>query len=217
MTALIVIGAILLFLLFLLLTPASLEIHYARGAVNLKARYLFFRIDPLKKRSEKKKKEEPAKKEEAGPEKEEKPKKEKNLLKTGWELLKASRRGLSILRKHLVFSRVRVYLRVGGSDAHQTAVSYAKISEAVTAGLDVIALAFVLRKPTVVIAPDFLAGGIDADVTARVGIRPLFVIAAGASVFYRYLRLQHKPRVNRKRIVKVVKKNERAKRAASNQ
>jgi hypothetical protein len=213
MTALIIIASILAFFLLLLLAPVSVEVRYQRGEADVKAHYLFLSYDLLKKRPAKPKKEPPPK--EPEPEAGEKPKKKKeNPLPMIWKLLKASRWGLGLFRRHLVFSRVRIILRVGGEDAHQIALTYGKVSAAVTAALDVIGLAFVLRKPDVAIAPDFLAPGIDAEARLRVGIRPLFALMAGVSIFRQYLRLQTR---NKKRLNKGGKQHERAKSAASSQ
>lgn len=194
MKALVIIAAVLLFFLLLSLAPLSVSVALKDGRAAIYLRYLLFKINlspdkPAKKQAKKPGKksllerllEKRKKKEPQEGEQEKKPGKKKpaaELAKTGLELLKASKRGLNTLRKHLVFSHVEVYVRVGGEDAHKTAVRYAQIGLIVPAALDVIGRMFVLKEPKVGIAPDFAAPKTRYELAVRVGMRPYFATLA---------------------------------------
>lgn len=195
MTALIIIGAILA---LLLLSPVAVDISYRQGDSSLTLRYLVYRralsAEALTKKTAKEPAEEAVKqREEQG---EGKAKSAKDTAGMIWSLVKSSRKGLSILRRHLVFSRVQVYISVGCPDAHQTALRYGQTGAAVQTALDIVRMMFVLKKPKVAVAPDFTRGDTRSDIRLRIGIRPVFLLAAAASVFRQFLRIKQQDNKN---------------------
>lgn len=190
-----IVAGILLLLAVLLLSPAVLRVTYRDNAVLVNAKYLFFRLDfdPAAEHKTKPKKEKRKRKK-----KKEEEKDPKQTMAAVWDLVKSSRRGLNILRKHLVFSRLRVYICVGGEDAHQIALASSKLRLAVLAALDVLELLFVMEDPEVAILPNFTATANRYDLLVQVQMRPAFVIAAGFSILFRFLRLQLSEKGKRK-------------------
>lgn len=202
----IVLGTILLLLSLLLLAPVSAAVAVKDGETAVLVRYLFFRFDLSPGREAKKptskKAAKPPKKKKTEPEETE-PETQKRsageLARLGLDLLRGSKKGLTIFRKHLVFSRVQLYISVGGGDAHQTALRYSRVCMAVAAALDVVGLLFALRTPKVGIAPDFTRSSTRYDCSLRVGMRPLFAIAAALSVAARLLPILIRERGSRPR------------------
>lgn len=191
MTALIVIGTIILLLLIPLLSPAGLDVAYQGGNFKARAHYLFFTFDLLPgEQAEKATRKPKTKKEKKKKDEEEKPKSAKDTANTIWSLVKSAPKGLNILRRHLIFSRVKLYICVGGPDAHQIAVNQSKLRLAVLTALDIVGLLFVLKEPEAGILPDFTAQSNTYDLSLRVSIRPLFVLAAACSILIHFLRLQ---------------------------
>lgn len=195
MTALIITGSVLLLLLFLLLCPIRVVLSYKDGAFAAGLRYLFvaYNFSPEKmakrteKRAKRKIKSEDKKKAKKPKAKSGKSKSGLESAKAGWLLLKTSRHRLNRFRRHLVLSRVRIYASVGGEDAHQTAVLYAKLSATVTAALDILGMLFTVRTPKIGIAPDFRREQTAYDISLRIGIRPLFALMTGAGIFLSFI------------------------------
>lgn len=185
MTALIIIGGILLLFLLPQLPKLSLDVLAGPGGFAVKARYLCFTFDfsPEKQRARAEKKQRKSAKkaarkkpaEEAEPEEAEK-RTLGELLTLARTLLRSSKKGVRTLRRHLIFSRVQVYLSVGGDDAHQTALRYSHMCMLVAAALDVVGVLFVLKKPKVAILPNFTCEEIKYEVSARIGIRSFHAV-----------------------------------------
>lgn len=204
MTGWIVFGGVMALLLFLLCWPVAVDVSVKADKPGAVVRYLFFRrnllpdipagekASPPKTRRKKKPREKDG----------EKLEKEKRslteLLPLVWDMLKGSRGGLRTLRRHLVFSRVEIYICVGGEDAHRTALRYTHLCMAVVAALDVIGMLFVLRRPKVGVAPDFTKASTRYELGARVSIRPLFALGAAlrvaAGLAFALLRDRKRPR-----------------------
>ena len=193
MTALIITGSVLLLLAILLAAPISVEITYGEQSLEVCLHYLFlrFNLSPgllekktgLGKRKKTTRKEKPAEETEGS--------KDKGALyavESVWELLKNSRKGFGILRRHLIFSRVKVLVAVGGEDAAEIALRCAQLNTAALAALDLLGTLFVLRTPTVAIAPVFTAQSTRMELALRAGIRPVYVLRVWASVLYHFLR-----------------------------
>lgn len=199
MTALIIVAAVLL-LLFLPLTPRlSVEIKAGQqGQLVAKVRYLFLRFnispDKLQQRGEKKrakteKKAGKQKKTKKSPQESSESEEEKESVrdKLGllYKLLIGSKKGVRTVRRHLVISRVKLYIAVGGDDAHQIALRYSHICMLVAAAMDVVGLLFVLKKPKVVgIRPNFTSPETRYELAVRIGIRPVFLLSAGLRVLF---------------------------------
>lgn len=189
MTALIIIGAVISLLACLLLIPILVDISYKDGEFQARLRYVVMRYNPLpgKEIAESKEKGTKAKRQKKGKEPPEKTRTAKETVQLVWIVLKGSRKGARILRRHLIFSKVRVRIVVGGEDAHSIAESSGKLSVAVLAALDLIGVLFVLRAPKVEITPDFLAAESKYDLSLRVSIRPWYILRAGTSVFFKFM------------------------------
>lgn len=74
----------------------------------------------------------------------------------------------------------RLHIRVGGSDAAKTAITYGVITEAVGALVTLLEECSFLRRGRendIMIVPDFCSGTIDADVFVRLSIKPASVLA----------------------------------------
>lgn len=188
MTALMIIGAVLLLLFLLLLPRISVDIVLGGDRQSIRLRYLFLRAnlspDKLGEKDKRKKDKKGRKKEKAAKPEEEKQKQSlREMLDLLRRSLKGSRKTIITLRRHLVFSRMRVFISVGGDDAHQTALRFSQINMLVAAALDVVGMLFILKKPKVCIMPHFAREDTRYEVAARIGIRPLFVLKAGLHMF----------------------------------
>ena len=140
------------------------------------------RIKNRKPKPEKQKKEKKKKKRKA-------PKKKRSAtdtLDTVLTLMRNFGRPWDILRSHIVFSRVRIYLVVGGDDAHAAATNYAKCSTAVYGLLTLIHQTFKLRRHKVFLYPDFTEREF-RDISGRVHLRPIFAIIAGLHLLIIFL------------------------------
>lgn len=216
MTAIIVIGCIMLFFAVLLLSPVILRFSYKGGKMSAKLQYLFFIIDfsPEKLAARTEKKSQKAVKEEYKKQKaeEEQPQKKKNAasdtIKTVWSYVKASKKGLNILRRNLVFYKIKGAVIVGGGDAAQIAESYAKYCTIAANGLSVLDTLFVVREPDIYIQPDFLSEKTRLELGFKVRISPLFPVLAGISILLGILKVMRKNKRKREKI-KGGKSNER--------
>lgn len=216
MTALIVIGCIILFFAVLLLSPLILLFSYRDGKLAAKVRYLFFVIDfsPEKlakrteKRAEKAVKEEYKKQkaEEETPRK--KPKAASDTVKTVWSLLKASKKALDMIRRHLIFYKIKAIVIVGGGDAARIAQDYALYCTLAANGLSVLDTLFVVKEPDIYISPDFLRERTLLELSSRLKIRPWFLILAGTELLIEFIKVMRKNKQKRERI-KGGKTNER--------
>jgi len=190
MTALTVIGVIFLLLLLLVCIPVRLHIAYSGQTFRLHLYLLFLRFDlspdkllqKLEQRGEKPQKKKKEKKAEPGTEaaEEDEPKKKKKKL--GMEDIKplwlASRRALNLVRRHFILYQVRVNAAISRPDAHQTALAYAKTSAFLSVLLSILGELFVLKPARVHVSPDFTKDKSNWDISLRLRIRPVFVLAA---------------------------------------
>lgn len=216
MTALIVIGCIILFFAVLLLSPVILRFSCKGGKLGAKVQYIFFIIDfspeELAKRAEKKAgkvvKEEYKKQEaeEGTPQK--KQKAASDTVKTIWSLLKASKKGLNTIRKHLIFYKIKATVIVGGGDAAAIAKNYAAYCTIAANGLSVLDSLFVVREPDIYIQPDFLREKTLFEFEFRMKIRPWFPLSAGIEILLKFLKSMRENKQKREKI-KGGKNNER--------
>ena len=195
MTALIIIGAVILLLAGLAVVPVIVDLSYRDGEFQARLRYLVLRYSPglgaadtggkeKEKKKKKKKKKRPKK---TGKETPEKAGTTMETVKLVRLVLKGSRKGAHILRRRLIFSRIRVRVAVGGEDAHIIAETTGKLNVAALAALDLIGGLFVLRPPVVEIAPDFLSTQSKYDLSLRVSIRTVHILRAGIRVFFKFM------------------------------
>lgn len=207
MIVLIIIAAIILLLFLLLLPRLSVDIAFRDGEFFIYLRYLFLKIDfsgdrmdkILSKVGDKPEKKPETKKEKQIQEAEEVEEATEKGLEKILPLIKSSKKGLLIFCRHLVFSKVKIYICVGGGDAHKAAMTYSYTGMIVAAVLDILGLVFVLRKPQVGIAPDFTAEKTRYDISFRVGMRPIFLIGAAMSMLMGYIRTPKKKKHRKKK------------------
>lgn len=218
MTALIVILSVLLFLLLLLICSLSFKFSYINGELQGQVRYLFFRFDLLDTRllepvGRKPKRKKIEKKRKIKPEEAQEPtldeRKMKDMFRTGWALVKVSRPAVRIIRRHLVIRKLILYICVGGNDAHEIALKYAKIKMAVAALFDVIGCMFILKTPKTGIACDFTKPQTVSEITFELRIRLFFVMTAAVHILYRFFGTLSEKKKNRQNI-KGGKQHERA-------
>lgn len=181
-----ILGGILLFVFLLLLPSISLHASWQEESYHLTAHYLFFRFDLTKERPKKddtlKKKKKPKKEKE-----EEKKAGIGDIIPQVWETLKSSRWAFGLIRRHLIFYRLRVLASIGGPDAHQTAEAYGKTAALINGGLGLLGEIFPVHIEQIVIIPDFLSEQSHYDLSGRVRIRPIFGAAAALNLVWVFL------------------------------
>jgi hypothetical protein len=186
----IIFGGIVAAVFLLLWCPLVLRFDYAGGGVKLSLRYLVFRARFLPAK-EKKSEESPRRKA-----RKRKPKPEKKAdrtvmetLRSLWELAGASRRGLRILRRGIVITRLNILASIGGADAHQAAENYGKLAAALFPALGILGTMFTVREPSVYIAPHVVSPHSVFEVSLRVRIRLTTILAAGISSGVHYIKV----------------------------
>jgi hypothetical protein len=191
-----ILGGIALLLLFLLCVPLGLRLSYEKGELSLTLGYLFLRVRllPAKapgraaKPAKPKKKAKPRGRPPDGEKPGEKKRAPGELLDILLDLLRSTGGAWNILRRHVVFHRVRLYFLISGEDAHKTALAYARYSAAVFSVLSLLSAIFVLKDRTVFLSPDFTGTKSRYDLSLRVRIRPVFAVAAAASLLWHFLK-----------------------------
>jgi hypothetical protein len=184
-------GGIVAAIFLLLWCPLVLRFDYAGGAAKLSLRYLVFRarfLPAKEKKSGKSPRRQKARKRKAKPEK----KANRTVMETLrslWEFAQASRRGLRILRRGIVITRLNILASLGGEDAHQAAESYGKLAAALFPALGILGTVFTVRDPSVYIAPKFLSPDSVFEVSLRVRIRLTTILAAGISSGVHYMKV----------------------------
>ena len=98
-------------------------------------------------------------------------------------MLVSTREPLERIRRHIVVSRVKVYISAGGEDAHRAAIAYGQICCAAHALLEVIGAMFSLKKTVVAIAPNFRSEQTKYEISARISVRPVFALAFAIRIF----------------------------------
>lgn len=190
MTALYIIGGILLFFLFLLLCPIKIRLSYCQ---NFKAelQYLFFKFSVFDS-SEKKKHKKKAKKEEkaeVSPKKEEKAKRKKLKDIQVKELLSVIKETISALykkfSKHLYLKKAVLKISVASDDPAKTGVLYGGVCAA-AAPLHTLlsSIKHRSRKEKTIdftVEPDFLAEKTDVYADITLSLKLLFVLSVAST------------------------------------
>lgn len=208
MTWLIVTGSILLFFAVILFSPVILRFRYKDGRLDASVRYLILLIDfspeKLAKRAERKaaravKKEyKKQEEEEEGGLKAEKA--AADTVKTVWSLLKASKKSLNIIRRHLVFYKIRAAVVAGGEDAHKAGTNYAVYCTLIPNLISLLDALFVVREPRISILPDFLLEKTSLDIAFRVRISPWYVLSATLNILIKFLKVINADKKKRKKV-----------------
>jgi hypothetical protein len=184
-------GGIVAVVLLLLWCPLVLRFDYVGGAAKLSLRYLVFRarlLPPGEKKAGKSPRRRKARKQKPKPEK----KADRTVMETLrslWELAQASRRGLRILRRGIVITRLNILASIGGEDAHQAAENYGKLAAALFPALGILGTVFTVRDPSVYIAPNFVSPTSVFEISLRVRIRLTTILAAGISSGVHYIKV----------------------------
>lgn len=198
--------------LVLLLIPIVLSFSYRDGVLKAHIRYMFLRYDLLPrkeqketakkpKRESKKKRNKPKGKEEAAA------KGTKAIIDMVWSLLKASKWGLNLIRRRLLFYSIRVHILVGSPDAHQTAVKYGKIGSVVYLGEDILKQLLRIREPDIRIAPDYLSETTYCEISFKARLQPIMAATALTHLLVHYIKATQK-RENKRKNIKGVRKHE---------
>ena len=210
MILLAILGGIFLLLLFLLLMPLGVSVKYAHEKLLVEVGYIFlrFKLSPdkltymLEKQTEKKHDEEEKKEQEKDKKSEKKKRSAVENAEIATQLLRSAGGAWNILRRHIVFDRLRFYAVVCSEDAHATATGYAKLSNVTLTVLALLQRTFVIKKPVVLVQPDFVHTKSRYDISLRVRLRPIFAVAAGINLLWCFIAAQPKKKQNNKKVVK---------------
>jgi hypothetical protein len=187
------------------LSPAVLSFRYEDSRLAARLRYLLFSIDlspdALAKRAEKKARKKPAAKKERKAEGKEKPKKKTAVAFSDiWALFKASRRAVSVIRRNLVFYRIRVTVAVGGADAQTVGEKYAAYGVIIPRLIGLLDLVFTAVDPQVLVMPNFLREQSYWDVGFKARIAPWHVLTAARHMLVQFLKVSLKNKQTREKI-----------------
>lgn len=209
MIALYLILGILLLLFFLTLLPVRLEVSF-RQEFALTLRYLFlsFRLLPGKEQPQKEEKPEKEEKKGGGLEKIKAILKQEGFfgfLKALFELVK-----MTASASRNVISRIKVrsfdlYLCLGGAgDAAEAAIRYGELSGAVYSACGFLFGLTGCRKKAVTVDLDYKSEENTVDFSAKISIRPIFVLKEGLSLLIKAMpslrRLLGAGRKNKERV-----------------
>ena len=205
-----ILGGIFLLLLLLLCSPVGAWVTYEHGVfrVRLVFSFLSYSLSPdklegmLDKKEKKTPKPDSEKEEAADTDKQKKKLDAADTFAIAIELLRGAGGAWGILRRHIVFDRLRFYAVVCSGDAYTTATSYAKLSNIVLALLTIMGRTFVVRDPAVFIQPDFSHTQSRYDISLRVRVRPIFAVAAGINLLWRFLAAQPRKKSRKKAVKK---------------
>jgi hypothetical protein len=206
MLGLLITAGIAALLMVMLLSPAVLSFFYDDGVLKVKLRYLLLSLDispdALAKKAEKKAKKQGGKKPaEAKREDKAKPKKKTAVTFSDiWALLKASRRAVNVIRRNLVFYRIKITVVVGGPDAHAIGEKYAAYGVVIPRLIGLLDLIFTAVDPQVLVMPNFLREQTYWDVAFKARIAPWHVLAAARHMFVQFLRTSLKNKHKREKI-----------------
>jgi hypothetical protein len=218
MTALYIFLGVIAFFFLLLIAPVITRFDYDDKGMRLSVQYLIFRFRllPVPKEGKKDKK---RRRPRAGGRRKEKAKKEKakktaqsylDMGKLALELLGEARWGLRLIRRSIVFSRLKLLASIGGEDAHQAAEAYGRAAAALFPALALLGCVFTVKQPAVYLAPNFLSEKTVIEASVRVRILPLAVVVAAVNIGVKLLKALLKSKPKRTKIKsKGGKKHER--------
>ncbi len=205
MTGWIVVLAVIAFLLLLLLCPLCLSVSY-EGEWKVKVRYLFVRY-PLYPRKPSKKKEKKGKIQKDSLEKQ-KPKEKsspwrdilkekgvKGLLSLLKQLANAGSGGAKKLFRHLVIRECSLHVSAGGEDAAQAAIKYGYLCAAVYPAAGAVISNTKCKHHDIQVLCNFDNQETTFQFHGKCSIQVLFLLAAGWTVLYRFLKSQIKAKI----------------------
>lgn len=198
MTALYIIGGILLFFFLILMIPLSFRFKFD-GEPELFLRYLFLKIrlvPPKEKESSQEKKTEEKKQ----PEK--KPQKKKSNFKKLYEkqgfdgLLEIIKEAVSIVKnasektlRHTVIKNLKIDIIIVGDDAADTAMKYGYACAAIYPAVSFIDSSMKLKRREIDIAAGFNEKQMKIFVESKVNIRPMFLLGTVITAVFRGIKL----------------------------
>ena len=209
MTALYIIGGILLFLFVLLLIPVSAEISYIDD-FNLRVKYGIIKVfDNLKPK--KPKKEKPKKSKSDSGKKKEKPKKESFIsrvfkekgkiggIKFCFAILKAVFSKLIWVLKKISFKKLFLDITVSSDDAANTAVTYGAVCAAVYPVIALIKENTKIGVSEVNVSTDFEKISPVVKAAVAVKTRLLYAVIAAVALLAEYLRISKESEKNERK------------------
>jgi len=204
----VLVGIFSLILLILLLTLPAVRLHVSaiNGDFKITAWYLcfFYRVYPMKVRPEKpaKLKKKPKAEPEEKKDEDKPPDKEKPSIAKLFKRYKAfGVKAIKILRqlsKRLVVYKISVKVKIGGQDAHQTALRYAKATSFTAILIQLFDRLVTLKKPGVEVLPDFLQEQNDYAISFRLRFRPIFGVIAGIQLLAAWISSKRHKKPRRK-------------------
>ena len=203
MTALIIIAAVLLLIVFLLTRYAGIIIR-AKDEVRLTVTYGIIRYTlgkkkkpkkPKKKKEKKKKKkkdkEKPLTEEEAAAAKEKAKKKRKENIGLIFDLIDTVKEILPKFVGKIHFRSARLHVNIGTGDAASTAIACGGAKAATSILFELIDNFAVLERGStrdVAIEPDFVSGKTTYDVDIRFRLRVIHALHYGLKVFWTFIK-----------------------------
>lgn len=199
MTALYIIGGILLFIFIMLIIPLGFRIKYD-GKATLWVQWLFIKIR-LVPPKEKKKKTSPKRAEDKKPKPNDDDKKESDIKKLYKEfgisgLLDILKRAAELLKdtalklkKHIVLKHLDINVTVVGNDAADTATKFGYVCAGVYPAVSFISTQIKLKKQSVNITPGFNEKETAINCDAVVKIKPLFLIGIAIGALFKAIKL----------------------------
>lgn len=208
MTALIVIGSILVLLLLLLLCPLSLRVSY-RERLEARLSYLFFSFSLAPPKPKKERKKQPVPKEEKKP----KPEKKKSAIQdiiaqrglggflSLMHLLSSIAAGaLRTVFRHLSIRRLSLELVVTAEDAAQTAIRYGEVCALVYPALGFLCANGSCKKREIAVHPGFEEQESRVDFYLYARIKLLFLLGTLLTAGLRLLKVLLKEKLQQNKI-----------------
>ncbi|MEG1778600.1 MAG: DUF2953 domain-containing protein [Oscillospiraceae bacterium] len=185
-----IVGAVFLIIVLLTLLPIGVKICY-NSILTVDVRYLFlkFRVYPMKSKKKKEPKQIKAKKKQSAKTKVKKTKskeKTQNISETiemVLDILRALPKAIKLLLKSFCIYDLQLTMTIGREDAHQTALTFGKMSAYIYSIFAVLNNIFKIKVKSMVIQPDFY-GEEKNDVNASVKIVLIPIIAIIAAIYF---------------------------------
>lgn len=199
MTALWIVGAVLLLLLVIFLSRVGAEMAFGEETrVVIRLGPVRVQVIPRKEKPKKAKKEKPPKKK-----KEEKPQKEmpkitaKAVLKSLPELWAILKKGLRMTFRRIRISPMELSAVIGGEDPADTAILYGKLNAAMWTVMPVLTELVQMPDPHIHLEPDLQGGETkvrgEVGVTARIWDLTVIGFACGVPLIKWFLQLRKQP------------------------
>ena len=193
MTGLYIFLLVILTLILLLILPVSLLFRFENGNRQVFVKYLFFTLPFFSGKKKKKVSTDGEEKPQKSAKKTEN-KKEKqdihDILSLIGYLAKESFRGVSAVRKYIVFDKIQLQCKIAGEDAADTAIRYGQLQ--ILAGTTFASLQnfFKLKFDIFSIIPDFAGGENDFKLSFRVRAPLAAALFIAARFFIRLILLK---------------------------